>query len=588
MVYAAPLTRADYEDCQAKDDAGFRSALGTITAEALKRGTAGLDYNSLVADAWRTNGLDTLIDAQIDLAVTAIRNETGWGDLLKSLADSAKAQEIATAVAERVYRSDAMKTALENLAITVGKDVGRSIELATKDVAEPALACLKAFLGNRYGSTIAGAAAGDASREFALSPDSGNAEISAGAVARQTSGGIAGATILIVRRQLANMAARIGQRLVGSVLSRLVSVAAGGVGLVLIAKDIWELRNGVLPIISTEMKSEATKAKVREEIARALSSQISEHVTEIATMTADRVLDIWQGFRRAHAVALSLAERDAAFKAFLDTVKPEALLRLDEVVGLTVAEAGESGVLKRLADGTLNEAVNLVPQGAIDIARENRSIREGLEWNALAGPKLPEVVALELYRRTKPAGLTRSTLDRILSLDERLAITRMASLEPGPRETLLELDTPALKLLASTLDEAALTSLARTISGLNQAPRQRILQAVAADPGVMQIIGKKWVRDAILASRNQQAAVNMMLRADAAFAPSAAFADAQLAWNGDISPILIWEKHVAAVVLAAILAMLSVLWLSRLFRRRKPVTSNPQLAGGNSASTPTA
>ena len=34
-------------------------------------------------------------------------------------------------------------------------------------------------------------------------------------------------------------------------LGRLVSVVAGGVGLVLIAKDIWDFRHGVLPIIAT-------------------------------------------------------------------------------------------------------------------------------------------------------------------------------------------------------------------------------------------------------------------------------------------------------------------------------------------------
>ena len=62
--------------------------------------------------------------------------------------------------------------------------------------------------------------------------------------------GIAGTVVLVVRRQLANMAARIGQRVVGSILSRLVSVVAGGVGLVLIAKDIWDFRHGVLPIVA--------------------------------------------------------------------------------------------------------------------------------------------------------------------------------------------------------------------------------------------------------------------------------------------------------------------------------------------------
>ena len=36
----------------------------------------------------------------------------------------------------------------------------------------------------------------------------------------------------------------------------------------LIAKDIWDFRYGVLPIIATEMKSADTKEKVRAELAR--------------------------------------------------------------------------------------------------------------------------------------------------------------------------------------------------------------------------------------------------------------------------------------------------------------------------------
>ena len=104
-------------------------------------------------------------------------------------------------------------------------------------------------------------------REASVDPLKGGARISTGQIITEGSEGLAGAVVLVVRRQLANMASRIGQRVVGSVLGRLVSVVAGGVGLVLIAKDIWDFRHGVLPIIATEMKSKETKDKVREELA---------------------------------------------------------------------------------------------------------------------------------------------------------------------------------------------------------------------------------------------------------------------------------------------------------------------------------
>ena len=52
------------------------------------------------------------------------------------------------------------------------------------DAAEPALACLKAFVGARYGETASRAVVGDAGKEIALDPSKGAAEMSSGAVLR--------------------------------------------------------------------------------------------------------------------------------------------------------------------------------------------------------------------------------------------------------------------------------------------------------------------------------------------------------------------------------------------------------------------
>ena len=393
---ADPISRADYEACQAKDDNALRAAVVAIATDAITNGTKSIDYKVLVADQWRQRNLDQIIDTRVDIAIAEVTNETSWSDRLQSLANSEKSQQLATMVAERVYRSDAVKAGIEDLASGVAKEVGKTIEFASSDATGPLLDCLKAYVGPRYGGAVADALAGDASKGVVVDPNKASGGVSAGSVLKESTGGLAGATILIVRRQLANLAERVGQRIVGSVLSRLVSVVAGGVGLVLIAKDLWDFRNGVLPIIATEMKAPATKDKVRDELASTLNQQMNEHVKEIAEAAADQVIQVWQTFRRAHALVLRIADENGEFRKFLDGVKPDALPRLDEVVSILVASEGEASILRRLQDGSLNNAVHLMPEQGLEIARELKSIQAGLDWTALAGDQLGSVLRVRV------------------------------------------------------------------------------------------------------------------------------------------------------------------------------------------------
>lgn len=565
---AETLSKADYEACQARDEASFKTTIQGISVRALQAGIANVDYRAAVADEWRRVGLDQIVDKRVDLAVEEVRQETSWANLLQSLANQQKAQELATAVAERVYRSDAMKAALEELATGVGREVGKQMEFASQDAAEPALACLKAFVGARYGATVARAVVGDAGKDVTLDPSKGAAEISPGAVLKESSGGIAGAAVLLMRRQLSNMASRVGQRIVGSVLARLVSVVAGGVGLVLVAKDIWDLRNGVLPIIATEMKSKENKEKVQEELARTFAEQISGHVREIGAATADRVIEIWRDFRSAHAEALGLAERNEKFKSFVDSLKPDALPRLDEVVALVLAAEGEAGLVRRLDDGTLGTAINTLPAPAMEIARETRSIDAGVKWAALAGSDLPKVVELSLYRRTSPDQLSKASLQRLLDLDDQLAIVRLAGIDRAARDTLFELNDADLKTLGRSLTEDELSSLSRYLTGLQKEPRERVLQAVAADPAKIHSLSSERVREAVVASADQSAAVGMMLRTNATFDPAAIGGDIRLVADGRVSPILLWEKHPIVIVMGLILVLILLLMLRRLLFAR--------------------
>lgn len=574
---SAGVSKADYEACQAGDEAAFQASVEKITIAAMEKGLQGVDYAAAVDNEWRKLGVDQIIDKRVDIAVEEVQNETSLGTRIQSLGNKEKAQELATAVAERVYKSEAVSGAIEKLAEGVGHTVGARIELASQDAAGPALDCLRAFLGNRYGQTVASAVSDNAASEFGLDPAKGGAGIDAGSVLKQSSGGITGAAILIVRRQLANMARRIGQRIVGAVLSRLVSVVAGGIGLVLIAKDIWDLRNGVLPIISDEMKTSATKGMVKEELSKSLSEQINQHVREIGSGSAKRVVEIWQEFRRAHIKALELADRHDGFRQFLNNVQPASFARLDEVTSIVLGAEGETGILKRLENGTLETAIHKLPEPAMNIARERRSIEPALAWSAVAGDQLQKVIDFEIYRRAIPEAFTGVSLTRLFAVDDRLAISRLATIDRGSRDALFDLNPTDLKTLARTLGETELVTLAAYLTGLQPAPRERVLAAVANNPSKMRVMATPRIRNAVLASADQSAAVDMFLRTSDADTFEATAQDFRKAWEGRISPILLWERHTIPTLSLAFAALLILLLLKRLFtpRRRRPPPTPP-------------
>ena len=559
----AGVATADYQACQAGDDQAFKQAIEGVTISALTDGLKGVDYEAAVNVEWQRLGIDGIIDKRVDLAVDEVRNETSVGGLVKSLADQKKAQELATAVADRVYKSDAVQSAIAALATGVGTEVGKRIEVATHDAAGPALECLKTFLGPRYGSAVAAAVTGTAGQEFSVDASKGSAEVTPGAILKQSSQGMTGVAILIMRRQLATMASRIGQRVVGSVLARLVSVVAGGVGLVLLAKDIWDLRHGVLPIVSDEMKSAETKKLVRQELAKSLQEEIGLHVQDIGAKSAGRVLEVWQDFRRAHAKALNLADRNLGFKAFLETLKPTALPRLDEVTALVLGGESEAGVLKRLDNGTLGRAINELTEPGMAIARETRSIDTALAWADLAGDELPSVVEFDIHRQTTPDRFSKAALQKILNLSDSIAIPKLAAIDREARDVLFELDSEKLKSLARALTGDELATLASYLTGLMPEPRARILGAVAEQPAKIQLLASARIRSAIISSSDQLEAVEMMLR-PASGATKATASDFAAAWSGRISPVLLWEKHAWLVAGGLLLLAFVLLWLRRL------------------------
>ena len=86
----------------------------------------------------------------------------------------------------------------------------------------------------------------------------------------------------------------------------------------------------------------------------------------------------------------------------------------------------------------------------------------------------------------------------------------------------------------------------------------------------MQFVASPSVRNAILQSHDQSAAVGMMLRSETIFNPGDFGRDLTLVTEGKVSPWLLWSRYPVALSLFAVVALVLLLLLWRLLFGRRP------------------
>ena len=80
----------------------------------------------------------------------------------------------------------------------------------------------------------------------------------------------------------------------------------------------------------------------------------------------------------------------------------------------------------------------------------------------------------------------------------------------------------------------------------------------------------------------------MMLETPGAFSPRLFAHDVKLAFDGKVNPLLLWDKHPAGAGLAGALALLLLLWFTRLFRRPQRAKAAAPVPPGASSPPPDA
>jgi hypothetical protein len=566
------------EQCNSLSDNEVQDKIRALASAGLKTELESINYVELVNTYWTKTNAASRIDSAVDAAVAAVRSDTSWFDRAYSKYSPNSAERYAKAIADKAYNSEVFKSAIENLATAVATEAGTRIEQATRKLSNPVLECVQAALRSRYGGAVAQAFATDALNKIETTSTPG-VSIGTTEFVLQHPDAISGVLIIVTREVVAKIAQSIGSRIAGVVASRLVGLIAGGIGVILIAKDVYEAGDGSFPVIAEQMKSDKTKAVIKDEIGKSLQADITVQAGAIAEQAADRIYNLWADFKQKYYRLFALGAKDPAFLEYLKNFSSfEKLGKLAQLVDIVNSSEGEPRIFARVADGSLNKALADLDENGLKIAAEQKSVEKALKWTAAAGDSLPRAVELGLYRWLSPEEVTPENLRKILSLNDKGAVARLANLDPGARDVILDLPGDLTQRFVLRLNAPQLTAFADYKRNLQPAAAKRLLGLAMEDPAIIQGLSGEGLRQAVIGSRDQLAALNMLTREDpSVLSYGRILKDVELVRDGSVGYRVFWERYWLSIVAAGFVLLLLLSWIRRLlFGRPQVIIRDPK------------
>lgn len=571
LLPAAPLAAAPaggglhadaLQDCSDISEETLQDELNRLSQQIFASQLVQLDLTAVVARQWVAVGMDRTLQTAVATAVEQVQSETGLWDRWLSAWSPDLARQLALAVTSYTFDSLLFRDALQELTGAVSAELSSQLALASADSASASLFCMQTFIGARYSvalSRVFEQRIQEATAAVQLE-DSGETDLLAMLGERSWAlGGIGVIVAAQLARRLVNLlaqqlsqrvAGRITGRLLGRVGTTVIPLAGWILGAGMIAYDLYDSREGALPQIQSALLSPEVAVGIQQEYAGAIRQELQVELPDLARRVADDLFVEWRTVKRTIRQVLELAAEDAAFASLVASLQTqEQLARLVTLVRILQAEGGRERLAAAVRDGTLRQGVDL-PDAAIELMQQNRSLQDALAWYAVAGSSLEEVVRLELYKFMEPGALDRPQLESLLALQDGAAIARLALLSSDQRTTLLQLAGPSVGALAGLLLPEDLAWLAAELPALTLAQRNQLVARLLSQPEAAAALRRVGSLAQLASQTDLDAGITFLT---AALAPLDYLADSGAVLTGAVPLPLFGAKYGLGLTLAGLL-----------------------------------
>ena len=456
-----------FPECENVREKLLLGELNRITRSVFEEGQSALNIAEIVDRNWAELDMDSVVDAAVDEAADYVLESEGLWDRIKSGWHPPTAEEFTKKVVTNAFESTRFGDSIDQLSRKIVDDLSVEVQVMTLISASSTLLCVQEFIGTSFSQTFAVVLEKNIEEWLAEMTVDPEVDTDVSAILKRRTYTLTGVS-LVLGTQIARLLARkLAQQIVGKVVARIIGKAAGSlipvagwiIGGALIVWDLIQLQDGSVPQIRKSLKGQDVKKEIRAQIAVVVENELGEALPALSDSVALDIYYQWKRFLKDFEHVLRLAEKNEHFRTIVDGVTADQVDKLSELVAVGTEALGTE-LLDRIIETGEFERILALPKITFEILRDTADSELVLAWADFAGEGIVSVVTTELYKVTSPSDLgDRETLEKVLALEDSLAIQELMNFKVEERMALLSLPTEQTKWLLSELSEEDLAWL---------------------------------------------------------------------------------------------------------------------------------
>ena len=317
-----------FPECENVKEKLLLGELNRITRSVFEEGQSALNIAEIVDRNWAELDMDSVVDAAVDEAADYVLESEGLWDRIKSGWHPPTAEEFTKKVVTNAFESTRFGDSIDQLSREIVDDLSLEIQVMTAVSASSTLLCMQEFIGTSFSQTMAVVLDKSIEERLAEMPRDPEDDTDIGEILKNRFPTLTGVS-LVLGTQIARLLARkVGQQIVGGIVTRIVGKAAGTlipiagwvIGGALIVWDLIQLPKGSVPQIRKALKGVDVKHEIRAQIAVVVEDELGAALPALTESVTIDIFNQWKRFLKKFEHVLRLAETNERFRTIVDGV----------------------------------------------------------------------------------------------------------------------------------------------------------------------------------------------------------------------------------------------------------------------------